>query len=204
VNTARVPGQAPPAAGQETPAPAVGVFALLAGGAIIEIRAATADDIDTVRSMHEAMSPQNRYLRFFSLSKNAAAQEARRLCRPTGPDHAALLATLNGNVVGAASYEPNHTQGEAEIAFAVLDDMHGRGVATLLLEHLVSLARIRQLTAFTAETLPENSAMLRVLDDAGLGVQRHWADGVVKLTIPIPRHPALGQHSPVPGGGSRT
>ena len=185
----------PPAVGQDTPPAVPGVFALLADGATAEIRAATPADLDAVCSMHAAMSPENLYLRFFSMSKDAAEREARRLCRPAGPDHAALFACLDGKVVGAASYEPTSTAGVAEVAFAVPDGMHGRGVATLLLEHLVSLARIRHLTAFTAETLAENSAMLRVFADAGLGAVRHWADGVVELSIPIPRQAALGQAS---------
>jgi acyl-CoA synthetase (NDP forming)/GNAT superfamily N-acetyltransferase len=189
-------GQGTPPGGQDILQPADGTFALLADGTTAEIRAATPDDIDAVRGMHEAMSQENLYLRFFSLSKNAAEQEARRLCRPASPDHAALLACVNGKVVGAASYEPTQAPGVAEVAFAVADDMHGRGVATLLLEHLVSLARSRHLTAFSAETLSENSAMLRVFGDAGLGVLRRWADGVVELTIPIPRQAALGQDSP--------
>jgi len=179
-----------------TPPAAQRVFALLADGATTEIRAATPDDFGAVRSMHQAMSAENLYLRFFSLSKNAAEQEARRLCRPADADHAALLACVSGKVVGAASYEPTRAAGVAEVAFAVADEMHGRGVATLLLEHLVSLARIRHLTAFSAETLADNSAMLRVFSDAGLGVLRHWADGVVELSIPIPRQAALSQHSP--------
>jgi GNAT superfamily N-acetyltransferase len=175
---------------------AAGVFALLADGATAEIRAAIPDDLDAVRGMHEAMSQQNLYLRFFGLRKDAAGQEARRLCRPAAPDHAALLAWLNGKVVGAAGYEPTGTPGVAEVAVAVADDMHGRGVATLLLEHLLSLARVRHVRAFTAITLGENSAMLRVLSDAGLSVLRQWAHGVVELTIPIPRQAALGQDSP--------
>ncbi len=55
--------------------------------------------------MHEAMSPNNAYLRFFSLSRLAAEQEARRVTREPGPDHAALLAIFDGQVVGLASYE---------------------------------------------------------------------------------------------------
>jgi acyl-CoA synthetase (NDP forming)/GNAT superfamily N-acetyltransferase len=184
-----------PAAGQAAAPATAGVFALLADGATAEIRDATPDDTGAVRDMHAAMSPENLYLRFFSMSKNVAEREARRLCRPAGPDHAALLACLGGQVVGAASYEPTGTAGVAEVAFAVADGMHGRGVATLLLEHLVSLARIRHLTAFTASTLAENSAMLRVFADAGLGAARHWADGVVELSIPIPRQAGLDQAS---------
>ena len=56
--------------------------------------------------------------------------------------------------------------------------MHHRGIATLLLEHLVSYARSRQITTFTAQTLTENRAMLNVFADAGLPVTRRSADGV--------------------------
>ena len=77
--------------------------------------------------------------------------------------------------------------GQAEVAFAVADHMHHKGIATLLLEHLVSLARSRQITTFTADTLTENTAMLKVFADAGLPVQRHYADEVYQLTFPLPR-----------------
>ena len=39
---------------------------------------------------------------------------------------------------------------------AVADGMHRRGIATLLLEHLVSLARARGVKVFIAEVLPDN------------------------------------------------
>jgi acyl-CoA synthetase (NDP forming)/GNAT superfamily N-acetyltransferase len=161
-------------------------YALLTDGSTVEIRHAGPQDAEAVREMHEAMSPDNIYRRFFSVNPAAADREARRVCREPGPDHEALLAWLGGRLVGVASYEVTGRPGAAEIAFAVPDDMHGRGIATLLLEHLVSLARRRQLTAFTAEALAENAAMLRVFADAGLPVQRRMADGVVTLTFPLP------------------
>ncbi|MGH3205007.1 MAG: GNAT family N-acetyltransferase, partial [Streptosporangiaceae bacterium] len=74
----------------------------------------------------------------------------------------------------------------AEVAFAVADRMHHRGIATLLLEHLVSYARSHQITVFTAQTLSENTPMLKVFADAGLPVQRHYEDGVMEMTIPLP------------------
>jgi acyl-CoA synthetase (NDP forming)/GNAT superfamily N-acetyltransferase len=173
-----------------------GVFALLADGSTAEIRAASPEDFAAVRAMHAAMSPENLYLRFFGISRGAAEQEARRLCRPPGTTHAVLLAWLNGDVIGAASYEPGPAGDTAEVAFAVADGMHRRGIATLLLEHLVSLARDRQIRSFTAQTLSENSAMLRVFADAGLAMTRRWADGVVELSFAIPRQAGLSQDSP--------
>ena len=163
-----------------------GRFALLADGSTVEIRQAIPADAPHVRVMHERLSPANAYFRFFSFSPKAPEREAQRLCRPAGPDHAALLARLAGQLVGVASYEPTDKPGLAEVAFAVADEMHGRGIATLLLEHLVSLARQRHLIAFTADTLPENLAMLRVFAAAGLEVKRQFADGVIQLTMPLP------------------
>ena len=131
------------------------------------------------------MSPDSTYMRFFNISRLAAETEARRICKDPAPGRIALLALAGDEVVGVASYA-SEVQGQAEVAFAVADHMHNRGVATLLLEHLVSYARSHQITTFTAETLTENKAMLNVFADAGLPVDRHYADGVFKLTFPLP------------------
>jgi acyl-CoA synthetase (NDP forming)/RimJ/RimL family protein N-acetyltransferase len=163
------------------------VYALLTDGTTIEIRAARPQDLDAVRDMHEKLSPDSLYLRFFSMSPSAAGQEARRLCREPAPDHAALLALLDGELIGCGSYECDDPPSQsAEIAFTVADDMHNRGVGMLLLEHLISLARSRGLHAFTAETLSENAPMLRVFADAGLQAHRALADGEYHLTFPLP------------------
>ncbi len=167
--------------------PPTAVYALLADGTTVEIRPAVPADFDAVKAMHEAMSPDNSYMRFFNVSRLSAEIEARRISRNPKPGSAALLAIANGEVVGVASYVPlKEDPGTAEVAFAVADHMHHRGIATLLLEHLVSLARSRQITTFTAETLSENKAMLGVFADAGLPVRRRYGEGVIELTFPLP------------------
>src|SRR5690348_8407595 len=153
-------------------------FALLIDGRTVEIRPATPQDEVAVREMHAALSPENSYLRFFSLSPLNAEREARRICREPRPDHVALLAWLGDDLAGVAGYEIG-PPGTAEIAFAVPDHLHHLGIATLMLEHLVSIARQHQVKAFTAETLAENSAMLKVFADAGLPAQRKLVDGDV-------------------------
>jgi acyl-CoA synthetase (NDP forming)/RimJ/RimL family protein N-acetyltransferase len=165
-----------------------GVYALLADGTTVEIRPAVPGDFDSVKAMHDAMSSDNMYLRFFNASRLSAETEARRLCRAPGPDRLALLALTGSGVVGCASYDlvPATEGRTAEIAFAVADHMHHKGIATLLLEHLISAARASQVRTFTAETLSENSAMLRVFADAGLPVQRHSEYGVAEVNVPLP------------------
>jgi len=163
-----------------------GVYALLIDGTTVLIRPARPEDEEAVRQMHVQMSPENIYLRFFSVSKLSPVREARRVTRPADADHCALLAWLGERLVGVASYEPAEQPGVAEIAFAVTDDMHGRGVATLLLDHLVSIARLRGVLAFTASTLASNAAMLRVFAAAGLAARRRFSDGVIETTFPLP------------------
>jgi acyl-CoA synthetase (NDP forming)/GNAT superfamily N-acetyltransferase len=165
------------------------VYALLADGTTVEIRPAGPGDFDAVRAMHKAMSPNNTYLRFFNISRMVAEIEARRICRDPGPGQMALLAISDGEVVGVASYA-SRTPGQAELAFAVAEHMHHRGIATLLLEHLVSYARSHQITTFIAQTLTENKAMLDVFADVGLPVERHYEDGVFELTFPLPSQDA--------------
>ena len=172
--------------------PVAGTYALLTDGGTVEVRPARRRDFEAVRAMHAAMSPDNMYLRFFSMSPNAAEQEAKRVCREPDADHVALLAWQDGRLAGVGAYEQSGKPGVAEVAFAVPDDMHGRGIASVLLEHLVWQARQRGLAAFTAETLAENSAMLRVFADVGLPARRRIAGGTVELTFPLPA--SQGEH----------
>jgi GNAT superfamily N-acetyltransferase len=136
------------------------MYALLTESTTVEIRPARAQDAEAVHAMHAAMSPDNIYLRFFSMSSGVAEREASRVCREPDSDHEALLAWQGDRLVGVAAYQPAGKPGVAEVAFAVPDDMHGRGIASLLLEQLVWQARQRGLGAFTAETLAENCRSL--------------------------------------------
>ena len=74
------------------------VYALLTDGSTVEIRSARPEDAEAVRTMHAAMSPDNLYLRFFSLSPNRASGR-RAGCRPPAADHVALLAWLGDRLV---------------------------------------------------------------------------------------------------------
>ena len=161
------------------------VFALLIDGTQARLREVGPADREAVRQLHAGMSPENLYLRFFSLSRGIGGEVADRICRRPGPGHAAMGAWTAGDLVGVASYEPTDEEGVAELALIVADGTHGRGVGTLLLEHLVALARARGIQAFRADALTQNHAVLRLFADAGLALQRRSEDGVVELTMPL-------------------
>ena len=145
--------------------------------------------------------PDNMYLRFFSLSPGNADREAERVCRAAEPSHVALLACRGSEVVGVATYEMNDDAPTAEVALAVADRFHRHGIATLLLEHLVSIARQRHVRAFTATTLAENFAMLRIFADAGLPVTQAVLWRGRRRDDPAARERRRHDPGRLPGGG---
>jgi acyl-CoA synthetase (NDP forming) len=73
----------------------------------------------------------------------------------------------------------------AEVAFVARDDHQGRGLGSILLEHLAAAARENGLRRFEAEVLVENHQMVRVFRDAGYQVSREFAEGVLHLEFDI-------------------
>ncbi|WP_020576614.1 bifunctional GNAT family N-acetyltransferase/acetate--CoA ligase family protein [Actinopolymorpha alba] len=156
------------------------IWTLLLDGTLVLIRPVDRHDEEAVATLHAEMSPDNQYLRFFGVSPHAPYGIAARICQRPPDQGAGLGAWLGDQLVGVAHYvrDPEDPT-RAEVAFAVADDAHGRGVATLLLERLASQARAQGIGAFTAEVLARNAAMLRVFEDAGLPVVEHHEREVV-------------------------
>ncbi len=64
------------------------------------------------------------------------------------------------------------------------DQHQGRGIGSLLLDHLLRLARANGITEFQADVLGENNRMLEVFAASGLVVTRCVEAGVVHLSFP--------------------
>ena len=108
---------------------------------------------------------------------------------PTGsrlatPGRRALLAESGDELVGVAEYDTLPGTGtEAEVGLGRSDHWHHRGAGTLLLEHLVSLARADGVIQFCAEALAENHALTQVFADLGLQTTRHFDGPEVHCTV---------------------
>lgn len=159
--------------------------ALLTDGTTVRIRPATGTDHDAVRSFYEEMSAENLRLRFFGLSRSSARMAADRMCGAARSGYHGLLAEAEERLIGVAEYERTADKDLAEIALAVSDAWHHRGVGTLLLEHLVSAARQDDISAFTADALAENHEMLKVFADLGLRTARRFDGPEVHCTVQL-------------------
>ena len=148
---------------------------VLADGATVHMRALRPDDEPLLARMYERLSANSVYFRFFSPVPRATATSL-EMNRLGTAGHAARVAVLGGEIVAAARYDVV-SDGVAEVAFVVADEHQGRGVGTLLLEHLAVIARSQGIHTFAADTLPDNANMLGMFAAAGWPRETHFQDG---------------------------
>jgi acetyl coenzyme A synthetase (ADP forming)-like protein len=157
---------------------------VLADGDLVHVRPVRPDDDARMREFYSRLSDESIYLRFFSPVPRDTAAQLERLTLIDYRDHMSLVALIGDEVVAAARYDRTEAR-TAEVAFTVQDDQHGRGLATLLLEHLAVIARFHDVDRFVADTLPGNHKMLNVFAAAGWDVDRRYADGTVRVNFSI-------------------
>ncbi len=158
---------------------------ILRDGSSIHIRAIRSDDKVRLFEHFTGLSTHSRYQRFFGTKRALTREELRNLTELDFQTHVALVATLYDGVeeriIGVGRYIVGSRPTRAEVAFAVLDEYQGRGIGTLLLEHLSRIARAAAITEFEADVLAGNRKMLDVLGESGFPVKRSMEHGVIHL-----------------------
>jgi acyl-CoA synthetase (NDP forming)/RimJ/RimL family protein N-acetyltransferase len=158
---------------------------VLGDGESAFVRPITTEDGGALRAFHERQSDESRYRRYFSPKPTLSGAEITHFTDIDFHDRVALVLELRGELIAWASYERWQGRDDADVAFMVDDDHHGKGIATLLLEHLAAIARSNGIERFTAETLADNRAMLAVFSRAGWPVKRHFDSGIVDIEFPL-------------------
>ncbi len=158
---------------------------VLGDGEAAFIRPITPDDAPALLAFHERQPRENLYRRFFSAKPSLSERELEHFTVVDFRDRVALVLEYHGEFKAWASYERWQDRDDADVAFMVDADLQGKGIATLLLEHLAVIARANGIGRFTAEVLSDNRPMLRVFSRAGWPVERHYDSGVTELEWPL-------------------
>jgi acyl-CoA synthetase (NDP forming)/GNAT superfamily N-acetyltransferase len=165
---------------------------IVADGGVVRLRPIRPSDADKLVKLHAGLSERTRYLRYFSAYPRIPERDLYRFTHMDQKDRVGLLVELNGEAIAVGRYARLPASGggqeppaEAEVAFVVADEHQGRGIGSVLLEHLAAAARESGIERFHAVVLAENSAMLRVFRDAGYEVTRHMEHGEVTLEFDI-------------------
>ncbi|HVX19536.1 MAG TPA: GNAT family N-acetyltransferase [Acidimicrobiales bacterium] len=169
-----------------TSVPADGrVDALLADGTAVRLRPITPADASELVRFHEGLSPESQRFRFLAMHPHLTPAEIELFTHVDGHDRLALVATSGGELVGVARCDRVGDAADAEVAVTVADRFQGRGVGTLLLEHLADRARHAGIKRFVAVVAPDNSKMLRVFHDAGFDSETRLDEGIVDVRLPL-------------------
>ncbi|THJ67508.1 GNAT family N-acetyltransferase [Arthrobacter echini] len=158
---------------------------ILRDGGTAHLRPILPSDADAVQDFHVRQSQNSIYLRFFTYKAKLSAKELRRFTEVDHHDRVAFVITRGDRIIGIGRYDRLDDPFEAEVAFNVSDSYQGRGLGSILLEHLAAAALENGIGRFTAEVLPENRKMITVFAEAGYEVSRNFDDGVVMLGFDI-------------------
>ncbi len=161
----------------------------LRDGAEVAIRPIRITDKKRLREGFARLSPESRTRRFLTPMPHLSPRLVRYLTEVDHHDHEALVAVGadSGEPIGAARFvrAPDEAKA-AEVAVAVVDHWHGRGVATELLRRLAERAREEGITHFTATCLADNDEALELLQELGSTRLASSESGLVEARIELP------------------
>jgi GNAT superfamily N-acetyltransferase len=160
---------------------------VLRDGTPIHIRAIAPSDKDLLFEHFSALSDESRYTRFFGAKRTLTRAELAGFTELDFDNQVGLAATMTDGgrerFIGVGRYFRTSDSTQAEVAFAVLDEYQGRGIATLLLEHLRRIAHQAGITEFVADVMASNHHMLDVFRDSGFQRKSHSQGGVVHVSL---------------------
>ncbi|GAA3639564.1 bifunctional GNAT family N-acetyltransferase/acetate--CoA ligase family protein [Kineosporia mesophila] len=159
---------------------------VLRDGATAHLRPITADDADALQRFHVHQSPESIYLRFFAPMPRLSPRDLHHFTNVDHADRVALIAMLGDDIVGVGRYDRLDSGSDAaEVAFNISDAHQGRGVSSVLLEHLAAAARENGIRRFVADVLPRNRKMITVFQEAGYELTSRFDDGVIEVRFTI-------------------
>ena len=142
------------------------------------------------------LSDRSLYLRFISKRRDIPHERLQELVVIDYTREMAIVAVIENEArqeifVGVGRYYVYPDQQMAEIAFAVRDDYHNRGIGQELLSYLTLLAKRKGLLGFTAEVLAGNEPMLHVFEKGGFEMHRRTIAGLVELKMMFRQTPPV-------------
>jgi acetyltransferase len=149
-------------------------------GQRITVRPIGRDDAGLEADFVRHLSAESRYKRFMSTINELSPGKLAEMTDVDQVRHVALaaLAKVDGEpaFVGVARYIVDASGRRCEFAIAVADAWQGSGLAGLLMQALIDLARARGLAVMEGDVLRSNRKMLRFARQLGFVPQREGSD----------------------------
>lgn len=145
-------------------------------------------DEPLVKDFYYNLSDKSLYQRFMSVRRHLPhAELQKKFVVIDYTKEMAILAVKQDQgqevVVGIAQYYIEENTLSAEISIVVRDDYQKKGIGFELFSYLVNVAKNQGLHTLTAEILPDNIAVFRLIEKLGLSIDRKWEEGLIHTVI---------------------
>jgi RimJ/RimL family protein N-acetyltransferase len=167
------------------------VIERLPDGAQVLLRPIRADDKRMLADGLRRLSPESVQRRFLTPKRSFSRAELRYLTEVDGRDHVALVAENPAEparrLIAVGRFVRLRDDPEAaEVAITVADDFQGRGLGSILGEHLAHSARNRGIRRFTATMSSQNVPAHRLMAKLTKHLeQQHVGGGVDELVLDL-------------------
>ena len=142
-------------------------------------------DGEALRRLFFRLSPETVYRRFHSPIVRPEQAHPERLLDIDHVDREAVVAVVDGEIVGVARYARWRDTDTADLAVVVADDWQRQGVATRMLSGLADLASSAGIQNFTATVQGDNKQALGLLRRFRPFEQTTFSAGVCELLLPV-------------------
>lgn len=162
--------------------PAAGTTTALVRGGLVELRPLRAGEAAPVQAVFDAMSDHAVVQRYLSPIPRLTDGMLARLTDLAPERHVAWVAMAGSQPVGIARYVRTGPA-SADVAFEVVDAFQGRGVGTVLLDAVTTVAHARGIRLLQASAYAENAGSLALLRKVGLRL--HTTSGIAEGESPL-------------------
>lgn len=156
-------------------------------GLEIFLRPVKFSDEPLLKDFFYSLSDKSMYRRFISERKDMPHERLQDFVVIDYTRELVIMAVVKKGgkeeAIGVGQYNIDERTHTADVAFAVRDDFHNKGIGNELLGYLTYLAKKQGLLGFTAEVLFENTPMLHLFEKMGFDIEKRSAEGTYELKM---------------------
>jgi succinyl-CoA synthetase alpha subunit/N-acetylglutamate synthase-like GNAT family acetyltransferase len=157
---------------------------ILRDGSTAQIRPSEPSDRDALREFFQQLSTQSKKHRFFSSADPPEALIDQQCDSSDPTKRFTLIVSRAQGIIACGSYVARD-ETTAEVAFAVDDELQGKGLGGLLLERLALIGARYGFTRFWAVTQIENRLMLDTFQRSGFQMRSKVEDDYVEIDLSV-------------------
>jgi len=152
------------------------------------LRPVKISDEPLIKDFFYSLSDKSLYQRFLTLRRHIPREEIQNKYVVIDYTREMILLAIRTYlgievVVGIAQYCIEQSTLSAELSVVVRDDFQSKGVGTEILSYMSYVAKKQGLKMFTADILPENAPVLRLLEKSGVSYEKKFEDGLFSVKI---------------------